>query len=153
MMEDTPLSLGLAIGHQGRGTRCDATPTNLGGTGALYLAHWLSESAQQKYIAECERLKPTRMCIRLYGRATQRPRETAWMARRTEAYRYGGTVDVCRGWPRFVDELSARISEHAMWTGPRPPDCDRRDSPDRVRVAGSSTSLHDSRDAVAQARR
>ena len=122
-MDIQQLSLGLAADRQDPGRDSGTTPRNLGGTGALYVADWLSEVAQKRLIAECEGLRPSRTCIQMYGRTMQRPRETAWMARNEQPYHYGGTTDACLGWPGFIDDLASRVAEHELWGTFQPPNC------------------------------
>ena len=129
-MERQRLPFGPALGSS------VTTPRSLGDTGALYLADWLSGIEQRELVTACEGLEPSRTSIRMYGRATERPRETAWMARNGRPYRYGGTMDSCRGWPKFIEDLSFRVAEHELWGAFQPPNCALlnvyRDGNDRV---------------------
>ena len=122
-MDRQQLPFGSAPDRQDPGRDSGTTPRNMGGTGALYVADWLSETEQQRLIAECENLLPARACIRMYGRTMERPRETAWMARNGQSYRYGGTTDACQGWPQFIDDLSSRIAVHELWEPRLQPNC------------------------------
>ena len=122
-MDSRQLPFGLAPDRQDPRRDSGTTPGNLGGTGAMYVADWLSEIEQQRFIAECEQLDPSRACIRMYGRTMERPRETAWMARNGRPYRYGGTTDACLGWPQFIEDLSRRVAEHELWGTFQPPNC------------------------------
>ena len=91
-------------------------------TGVRLCLEWLAPEEERFLVQRCKATRPERAVVKIYGRASLRPRATCCSQVDGRQYRYGNAADKQVPWLAWMQRLAGRIAADAAWRGSRSPD-------------------------------